>query len=292
MRVAVVGSTGVLGRHLIPRLIERKHRVRAVARSRERARAFAQMGAEVVTGDILEPESMIAATKDSDAVLHIATVIVQAATTIAPRRDAREWRENDRVRREGTANLLRAAEENRVRRYVQQSTTFIYGDQGHKIADEAVAISPVAPTPHRQSTVDMEALVTASALDWVILRGGAFYGPGTGGEDGWRQSAREGKLRMPGDGSALISLCHVADVASAFAEALERAPARSVFNVVDDEPVSYRDLLSFVAAQAGVAGPQPDSGVTMASLGCANARIKAELRWSPAYPTFRSGLAM
>src|ERR1700722_20361455 len=73
MRVAVVGSTGVLGRYLIPRLIERKHRVRAVVRDEKRAALLRHMGAEVVLGDILDPDSMIVATNDCDAVLHIAT---------------------------------------------------------------------------------------------------------------------------------------------------------------------------------------------------------------------------
>lgn len=292
MRVAVVGSTGVLGRYVIPRLIERNHRVRAVVRDEKRANLLRHMGAELVLGDILDPESMVAATKDSDAMLHIATVIVQAATTIAPPRDPREWHQNDRVRREGTLNLLRAAEKNKVKRYIQQSTTFIYGGHGREIVDETVPIPSAATVPHRRSTVDMESFVKAIPLDWVILRGGAFYGGGTGAEDGWRASAREGKLQMPGDGSALISLCHVTDVANAFVIALEQAPPQSIFNVVDDEPVSYRDLLSFVAAQMGTSDPQPELDLSMLSLGCSNARLKSSLGWSPLYPTFRSGLAI
>ena len=292
MRVAVVGSTGVLGRYLIPRLIERKHRVRAVVRDEKRATLLRHMGAEVVLGDILDPDSMVVATNDCDAVLHIATNIVQAATTIAPPRDPRDWHQNDRVRREGTMNLLRAGEKNKVERYVQQSTTFIYGDHRQEIVDENVPISSAVTVPHRRSTVDMESFVKVSPLDWVILRGGAFYGAGTGAEDGWRASAREKKLRMPRNGSGLISLCHVTDVANAFVVALEQAPARSIFNVVDDEPVSYRDLLSFVAMQIGAPEPQPTHDLSMLSLGCSNARLKSSFGWSPLYPTFRSGLAM
>jgi nucleoside-diphosphate-sugar epimerase len=226
-----------------------------------------------------------------DAILHIATVIVQAATTIAPPRDPSEWHQNDRVRREGTMNLLRAAEKNKVRRYIQQSTTFIYGDRGQEIVDESFKIPSATVPPHRRSTVDMEEFVRASPLDWVILRGGAFYGAGTGAEDGWRKWARQGKLQMPGDGSALVSLCHVADVARAFVMALEGADSQSVFNVVDDEPVSYRDLLSFVAAEMGAPEPTPNRDLFMLSLGCSNAKLKSMLRWSPLYPTFRSGLA-
>jgi len=290
MNVAIVGSTGVLGRYIIPRLLERNHRVRAVVRDESRANLLRHMGADVVLGDILDPASMISVTEDLDAVLHVATVILQAATTIAPPRDPREWHQNDRVRREGTMNLVRAAEKNKVQRYIQQSTTFIYGDHGQEIADETFTIPSIEIPPHRRSTVDMESFVKASPLDWVILRGGAFYGAGTGAEDGWRITARDGTLQMPGDGSGLISLCHVTDVARAFVMALEKADAQSVFNVVDDEPVSYRDLLSFVAAQMDAPAPQPKADLTMLSLGCSNATLKSAIGWSPLYPTFRSGL--
>jgi len=73
-------------------------------------------------------------------------------------------------------------------------------------------------------------------------------------------------------------------------KAVEAAPARSIYNVVDDEPVSYRVLYNYVVACEGVSEPHSGGDSGLPSLGCSNARIKAQLSWQPAYPTFRSGL--
>ena len=279
MRILVVGATGVLGRHVVPRLLERGHSVRAVVRSIERAPLLREMGIEPVNGDILDAESLMEAARGCEAAIHIATAI--------PRSGNRDWSLNDRIRRVGTRNLIEAATKHGVRRYVQQSIVFLYGDRGQEIVTES---APMQPTPVIQSAADMEEIVRASSLDWCILRGGAFYGPGTGAEDEWREAAREGRLLVPGDGSDLVSLVHVVDMARAVVIATENAPAASVYNIVDDEPVSYGRLYTYIAAQAGVAAPQAGGSKAVRSLGCSNARVKEELGWQPAYPTYRSGL--
>jgi nucleoside-diphosphate-sugar epimerase len=238
------------------------------------------MGAEPVIGDILDAQSLMEAARGCDAAIHIATAI--------PRSGNRDWSLNDRIRREGTRNLIEAATNNGVRRYVQQSIIFLYGDHGQEIVTES---APLQPTPVIQSAADMEEMVRASSLDWCILRGGAFYGLGTGAEDEWRQVARKGRLVLPGDGRDLVSLVHVVDMARAVVVATEDAPPASVYNVVDDEPVSYKRLYTYIAAQVGVVAPQAGGPKAARSLGCSNARAKEELRWRPAYPTYRSGLA-
>jgi len=78
-------------------------------------------------------------------------------------------------------------------------------------------------------------------------------------------------------------------MARAVARAVESAPTRTIANVVDDQPVTYRALYGYIAAQAGIPAPAA-GGPPAASLACANARIKELLGWQPAYPTYRSGL--
>ena len=73
--------------------------------------------------------------------------------------------------------------------------------------------------------------------------------------------------------------------------AAESAAAGSVYNVVDDQPVTYAELYRYVAAQTGAPDPPLGSQASRPSLACSNARIKRELGWSPAYPSFRAGLA-
>lgn len=280
MNVLIIGATGVLGRNVIPRLLARGHHVRAILRRSGSVRFLEQAGVEVRSGDIFDRSSLEAASSGCDAALHLATAI--------PKDGSQDWSLNDRVRREGTRNLLDAALKNGVRRYIQQSITLLYGDNGQQIVDES---APVRVSAISQSAADMEGMVRSSGLEWSILRGSIFYGAGTGREDGWRQSAREGNLTLPGDGSDLISLVHVVDMARAVIAALERAPAGSIYNIVDDEPASYKRLFDHIAAQLDADPPRSGGPKFLPSLGCSNAKARQELGWSPAYPNFLSGLA-
>jgi nucleoside-diphosphate-sugar epimerase len=181
MNIAVIGATGVLGHHVIPRLVERGHQVRAIVRQTAQAERLQCLGVEAIVGDILDLDTLAPATVHCDAALHLATAIPKAG-------HAQDWSMNDRIRREGTHNFAAACQTHGVRRYVQLSITFLYGDHGTHVVDEGAAIQP---SPITQSAVDMESLVQATRIDWCILRGGLFYGPGTGREeDNQRKQAR------------------------------------------------------------------------------------------------------
>lgn len=279
MKIFVVGSTGVLGKQVVSRLLERGHAVRTVARKPEQVKQLQRLGVDAALGDILDAESMKRAATGCEVALHLATAIPKPG-------GAQDWAPNDRIRREGTQHLLTACQHAGVRRYVQQSTCFLYRYQPGVFADET---TPLEPNPFLQSTLDMEELVQASPLDWSILRGGFFYGPNTF-EDAWREALRQGTLPLPGDGSGQLSLIHQVDMATAVALAAEKASAHSIYNVVDDRPVTYKELFDYMAALTD--GPSPASGgpVFLPPFACRNDRLKA-LGWTPAYPTYRSGLA-
>jgi uncharacterized protein YbjT (DUF2867 family) len=187
MKVLVVGATGVLGRNVILRLVEAGHSVRAVVRREEQARFLQQwQGVEALIGDISDRQSLERAASGAQAALHLATAI--------PKNDSQDWSQNDRVRMEGTRNLLDALVIQGVRRYVQQSIVLVYGKQGNEIVDETALLQMTAIN---RSAIEMEEMVRASGLAWSILRGGLFYGPGTGREEGWWQAARQGVLKIP-----------------------------------------------------------------------------------------------
>jgi len=279
MRVVVFGATGVLGRQVIPRLVERGHGVRAVVRRPSEAHALVALGVEVVQGDILDRASVMASTAGCTAALHLATAIPKPG-------GATDWSLNDRIRREGVRHLLDACAASGCRRYIQQSIAFLCGDEGG-LADEDQAL---AENAFLQSAHDMETAVRASTLDWCLVRGGLFYGPQTF-EDGWRAAARAGQLTLPGDGAARLSPVHVIDMARAVVLATEAAPARSIYHAVDDEPVSYRTLFGYFCAQYGMPAPAAGGEPFLPGFAASNARIKRELGWQPAYPSYRSGFA-
>jgi nucleoside-diphosphate-sugar epimerase len=281
MKIAIIGATGVLARHLIPRLVERGHGVRGTARNEVGEALVAALGAEPVRADILDRASLDAAVAGCEAALHLATSIPTAWGT-------GDWALNDRIRIEGTRNLLDACGQAGVARYLQQSIAMIHtaSDERPQTEDD-----PAPGSGRGTSVLEAEAQTRASALDWRILRGGSFYGPGTGNGAEWLEAARKPGYAMPGDGSGFISLIHVADMAEAVAAAVETGRGRGVWNVVDDEPVRYRELTTYVARLAG--GPPPETGgpVRLASFRVSNAKLKSELGWRPRYASYRSGLA-
>jgi nucleoside-diphosphate-sugar epimerase len=136
----------------------------------------------------------------------------------------------------------------------------------------------------------MEETIRGADLDWVILRGALFYGPGTGFDDAWFERARAGTLRLPGDGSGWVSLVHIADMAAATLATIARWPSRRALIVADDAPARWRDVLGWVAAVAGAPPPAPGGFAGLPSFRVQNARARALLGWEPFYRDHRSGL--
>ena len=132
--------------------------------------------------------------------------------------------------------------------------------------------------------------MSRSDLDWLILRGGLFYGPGTGFDDDWFARASAGKLRLPGDGEGFVSLVHIEDMADATVAALERWPSRRALIVADDRPARWREIFSYVAGVCGAGEPKPGGVAGFPSFRVRNARARAALSWVPRYADYRVGL--
>jgi nucleoside-diphosphate-sugar epimerase len=148
-----------------------------------------------------------------------------------------------------------------------------------------------------------EAVLGAAWTEGVVLRYGAFYGPGTSMAPGSEQfeMIRKRKFPVVGDGGAVWSFVHIADAAEATVAAVEKG-RRGVYNVVDDDPAPVAEWLPALAATLGAKKPMrvpkfigrlaagPAGVVLMTELrGASNAKVKRELGWRPAYPTWREG---
>jgi nucleoside-diphosphate-sugar epimerase len=299
LNILVAGATGVLGRSLVPLLRGRGHAVRGLARSARAEETVRGLGGEPVRGDLLDPAGLEAAARGCQAVLHL-------ATSIPTRRRLRysDFALNDRVRTEGTRNLLAAALAAGARRYVQQSVAFLHQTAAEEWADED---SPLADSPALGSAIEMERLVWQShgldGLSTIIVRGGSFYGPGSPHTRRMFDALRRGLLPLAGAGDNYWSLIHVDDMAGACAAAAEAARPAQCYLAVDDEPVRVRELFTAVARARGGPAPRrwpewlirllagaPALDLLRASFRCRNARILRDLGWRPAYPTFREGI--
>jgi nucleoside-diphosphate-sugar epimerase len=284
-RIAVLGATGVYGRHLVPRLIASGYRVRALVRRPESAALATACGAELAPADIFDEASLRAGLAGCD-------IAINLATSLPAPGEQGDYAKNDQLRREGTPIFVRACRAAGVSRILQQSIAMTHAGGGHQWADESTfhpvgeGIAGTAIAAVRA----MEAAVVESDLDWIILRGALFYGPGSGFDDDWFARARAGKLRLPADGNDYVSLIHITDMAAATVAALRRWPSRQPLIVADDRPAPWRDVLNYVCAVAGSDPPQPGGRSMMPSFRVRNARARELLAWEPAYRDYREGL--
>ena len=302
MRILIAGATGVLGRRVLKLLVAKDYDVIALSRSPQNTEWLEKNKATPHSGDIFDEESLCKAVSGCDVVLHLATAIPTKVRT-----SIKDWRLNDRIRRQGTEALVGAALRNRCQLYVQQSITLIYGDQAGKWADEATP-PPEKQVSILQSAQDMERIVQTVAsergLESIILRFGAFYCYDSAHTQSMFAMAQRGRLPVIGAGQSFSNVVSGDDAASAVVGAIENHQHNTgeIFNVCDDEPVTFRDLADFVAktldarrpfripkflARLTVGSHAVDTLV--ASVRCKNEKMKQRLGWKPRYPTYREG---
>ena len=295
MNVLVTGATGVVGRRLVPLLVGGGHRVAAIARTPGKREELARIGATAINADLFAPDSLRRAAAGCDAVVNLATHMPATAARMVRRSS---WRENDRVRRAGSANLVEAALASGVVRFVQESFAPVYRDCGDRWIEETV---PLAPARYNQSVLDAEnaaARFAEAGGTGVVLRFGAFYGPDSRFLAEAIRQVRRGRAPLPGSPGAFVSSVSHDDAASAAAAAL--ALPSGAYNVVDDEPVTHREYFDSLADALGVAPPRlPPPWVKwlLGSVGellarserISNRKLKAACSWKPVYPSVREG---
>jgi nucleoside-diphosphate-sugar epimerase len=306
VRVLVAGATGAIGKQLVPRLADAGHEVFAMSRRDSKARAT-QLGAVPVIADALDRTEVEAAVREvvPDVVVHQLTAIRHVDT----RHFERSFAATDRLRVEGTDNLLAAARASGVRRFVAQSNgAFTYARTGESVKNEQ---DPLDRSPVRQMAPMIaaiqyleKAVLGAAWTEGIVLRYGAFYGPGTSLAPGSEQfeTIRERKFPIVGDGGGVWSFVHIADAAEATVAAVENR-VRGVYNIVDDDPAPVAEWLPELAAMLGAKRPMRvprfigrlaagQAGVVLMTelRGASNAKAKRELGWRPAHSSWRQGL--
>jgi nucleoside-diphosphate-sugar epimerase len=305
MRVFVAGASGAIGRPLVPRLVAAGHEVTGTTRSERSAEAIQAAGASAAIVDALDADSLREAVERADP-----EVIVHELTALPERFNPRKrdlYDATNRIRRDGTRNLLDAARAAGVRRFVCQSIAFAYAPAAEaKVMDEEAPLNLAAPPPFSEGMrviAEMErAVLDAEGLEGLVLRYGWFYGPGTYYGEGGSMAADVRKRRFPvvGSGSGLFSFIHTDDAAEATVAAVERG-APGVYNIVDDEPAALRDWVPAYAEAIGAPPPRRVpvwlarlvAGKMASSMnvqpGASNAKAKRELGWEPRWRSWREG---
>ena len=244
MHVFLAGATGVLGRRIVSLLIADRHRVTGLTRDPRAASRLRDAGAAAVVADATDSVAMTRAVSDAapDVLMNQLTDLRGG---VGPA--------NAELRLASSRALAAAAGAAGVRRVVAQSIAWAYGE-GDRPAKETEPLDVGAADPRGTTVRAVSAVETAASErpEWVVLRYGMLYGPGTwfAPDGAYAESARAGDLHPDAD---VTSFVHVDDAARAAVAALDW-PSGAV-NVCDDDPAASHDWLPSFCAAVGAAPP-------------------------------------
>jgi nucleoside-diphosphate-sugar epimerase len=297
MRILVAGGTGAIGRPLVAELLAKGHTVVALTRSTEKAKALVEQGIEPAIADVFEADAVKAVVGRAQP-----EVVIEQLTalppTYTPESMAAAAPFNRRIRLEGGANVLAAAQAAGVRRYLRQSIAF-WAVPGPGLADEntplAFDASPAVAADARVVDEIERRLFEATNMEGIALRYGFFYGPGTWfrADGDVAERVRQQQLPIVGKGDGVWSWLHIEDAAIATVAAAERGNP-GVYLIANDRPLPVRQWLP-AFAEFVHAPPPPRVSIAEAlqaggadavyygtqMRGASNAKAKRELNFKP-----------
>ncbi|HEX6207394.1 MAG TPA: NAD(P)-dependent oxidoreductase [Actinomycetota bacterium] len=307
MRIFVVGATGALGRRLVPLLVEGGHAVIGTTRTPDKVEGLMAMGAAPVVLDLLERDAVREALFRTEP-----EVVVHQATALAGFTDFRKFDQGfaatNRLRTEGTDNLIAAMRGLGIRRLVAQSYAgWPHERVGGPVKTEEDPLDEDPPEAVRRTLgaiLHLErAVLDTEGIDGIALRYGGFYGPGTSlGEGGFQlEAVRRRRFPIVGRGTGITSFIHIDDAATGTLAAIE-SHRTGLYNIVDDDPAPVAEWLPILADAIDAKPPRRvpvwmarlfagEHGVVMMTeaRGASNAKAKRELGWRPGYPAWRDG---
>ena len=247
MKVFVVGGTGEVGHRVVVQLLAAGYQVTALARSAHKFEMLEAAGARAVRGCLFDRDALGESLAGQEAVVNLATHVPIGTSTFR----ARSWREDDRVRAEGSRILVDVALRQEVSRLVQESATFIYPDRGEDwITEQTIP----APNPRSQTATmaatDQATRFTAAGGSAVVLRFGQLYGPDRASTEVLAR-VRAGQPVVLGTPGGWLSPVHPEDAAAAVLLALRCSPG--IYNVCEP-PVRRSEWATAIGTAVG-AGP-------------------------------------
>ena len=307
MRIFLAGSTGAIGRRLLPMLVAAGHHVTGTTRSSAKATSIRAAGGEPEVVDALNKTAVLEAVQraEPDVIIHELTAI---PASLDVKRFDDDFALTNLLRTHATDFLLAAARRTGCRRFIAQSYTgWPYARTGSWIKNED---DPLVATPEPSVSKTFAAIrhlesaaLGEPAIEGFVLRYGSFYGPGTslGLGGSLLQDIRKRRIPIIGKGTGYWSFLHIDDAASATLAAVE-APSPGLYNICDDEPAPVSEWLPFLAGAIGAQPPRHIPqwlgrlaigayGVAMMTeiRGASNAKAKRWLNWRLKWPSWRKG---
>jgi len=298
MKIFVAGGTGAVGRPLVAKLLAKGHSVVALTRSPDEAHALVDRGIEPAIADVFDTYAVKAVVTRSQP-----EVVIEQLTALPKHYTRAEFNAaaafNTRLRLEGGANVLAAAQAAGVRRYLRQSFAS-WAVPGPGLANEetplAVDASPAVAAEARVYAELEHRLLENPNIEGVALRYGFFYGPGTWfhPEGDVAAQVRQQQFPIVGNGEGVWSWLHIEDAAIATVAAAEQGNP-GIYLIANDQPLAVREWLPAFAQWVN-APPPPQVSVEDAlktdggadavyygtqMRGVSNTKAKRELNFQP-----------
>jgi nucleoside-diphosphate-sugar epimerase len=293
MKIFLAGGSGAIGIPLVRAMLAAGHQVTALTRSAAKGGSLRALGASVAVADALDRDALINAVTSAHP-----THVVHQLTALpkdGPRRPS-DLEPTNRLRIEGTRNLLDAAIAAGAKRFLVGSFA-ILSPRGQAMPAHDAAAEAV----ESMETQVLEANAR-NAIEGIVLRYGMFYGLETPSTQAMIEMVRKRRLPVVRGDSGQLPVIHIDDAVSATVLALDRAPAGSVYDVVDDQAVSMTDIVQSLAKYTGSSQPYRLPAwlprlvapyllrITSVRMPLSNAKAKSELGWRLQYPTMKAGM--
>ena len=247
MKHLVTGGTGFTGKALVKKLLDEGHQVVALDyKEGLKTEELREWGAEVVIGSVADKEIVKRCMKNVDIVHHLAAAFREMNVP-----ESYYWQINVL----GTRNVLEAAFDERVRKFIYCSTCGVHGNVDNPPAGED---APISPEDYYQRTkYEAEPIVNEfqeRGLKTIILRPAAIYGPG----DPERfymifKQVHKGSFPMFGNGKTLYHPLYIDNLIDAFLLALEDGKGEgNAYLIADEEYVEIEDLVRRVGESLGI----------------------------------------
>jgi nucleoside-diphosphate-sugar epimerase len=243
MKSLVTGASGFIGGHLVHALVASGDQVRILVRPSSDLRHVASLDVDRRVGDLTDPRSLRTAIAGMDRVFHCAAVVSDWGAPAVFRA----------VNVKGTENLLAAALEARVQRFVHVSSTDVYGHTGHLATEDAPF--RYRGWPYGDTKIDAEKAVWAYAgrgLPVTVVRPATVYGPRAGIVIEIAKLLRQKEMVFIGTGETDVGLCYVENLTTALllASGSDIGLGRA-YNVADGLGITWEHFVNRLARFLG-----------------------------------------
>ena len=307
MKIFLAGAGGVVGRRLLPMLVDAGHDVVGLSSTSQGAHAIERRGARGLVGDLLDRRTLTRLVADArpEIVIHQVSGVPRM---LDPGKTQAQFAHSVLVRTVGSHNLVDAARAAGARRVIAQSYAHIYAPTGGWVKQETDPLNVGGDVPEGrlrnvQAIIGLEkAVLETPGIEGVALRYGALYGPGTAYRRGGAvaELVRQRRYPMVGDGTGWTSFTHVDDAARAALLAMEGP--KGAFNISDDRPAPLSEWLPVYADMLSAPPPRRVPSFVVRALGrehfnyrstdqraADNRWARAQLGFVPKYLTWRDG---